>query len=148
MATEPTTMECPIERCGYTTGPKSEAVACCLLTAQMVSHQQPAPSPALVSAAPVAPGRSSGPKLDRPSIQAGASMEDWNLFKLKWVMYRNGSNITIATAAYHLFDFADENLGDALLKTDPNIVAKDETAPLAAMQKMCRDSSSHWYPPC
>ena len=63
-------------------------------------------------------------------------MGDCNLFKLKWIMYRDSSNITDATAAYHLFDCADENLGDALLKTDPNIVAKDETALLAAMKKI------------
>ena len=131
-------MECPIEGCEYTTGPKSETVACCLLTAHMVSHQQPAPAPAPVPAAVPAidPVRSSGPKLDRPSIRAGSSMEDWNLFKLKWVMYRNGSKLTGADVAYHLFQCAEENLGDALLKADPNIGNKDETALLAAMLKI------------
>ena len=62
-------------------------------------------------------------------------MEDWNLFKLKWVMYRNGSKLTGADVAYHLFQCAEENLGDALLKADPNIGNKDETALLAAMLK-------------
>ena len=35
-----------------------------------------------------------------------------------------------------IISLIDENLGDALLKTDPNIVAKDETALLVAMKKI------------
>ena len=129
-----TTIVCPLEGCEYTTGPQSEPVAIAYLNAHMYAHQQPAPAPAQVSAP--APVRSNGPKLDRPSIEAGVSMEVWIMFKRRWEIYKVGSNISDAQASHHLFQCADTNLGDALLKTDSDIVSRDVDQVPAAMEKL------------
>ena len=58
--------------CTYTTEDVTEAVAIALLNAHMHSHTQSSKV------------KRGGPKLDRPVIEAGASMEEWNLFTRKW----------------------------------------------------------------
>jgi hypothetical protein len=80
--------------------------------------------------------RQSGPKLDRPVIEAGASMEEWNLFTRKWRIFKDGSHIDDKDASHHLFQCADGPLGDALLKTDPDIVSKNVGEMLQAMKKL------------
>ena len=132
-----TTITCPIEGCEYSTGEHSEAVAIAYLNAHMYAHQQPRQAPAL--ATPSQPGnviRGNGPKLDRPRIEAGVSMEDWIMFKRRWKIYKEGSNIPDSQASHHLFQCADTHLGDALLKTDPDIANKSINQVLAAMQKL------------
>ena len=43
-----------------------------------------------------------GPKLDRPKIEVGVSMEDWNIFERRWAVFRSGSNIADASASVQL----------------------------------------------
>ena len=45
-----------------------------------------------------------GPKLERPKIDAGISMEQWNTFQRRWTLFRNGYKIKDAEAAEQLFD--------------------------------------------
>ena len=122
-----TDMRCPFD-CGYSTGEHSEPVAIAYFNAHMLKHKQPK--------AQQSASRQSGPKLDRPMIEAGASMEEWNLFTRKWKIFKDGSHIDDKDASHHLFQCADGQLGDALLKTDPDIVSKDVDAVLQAMKKL------------
>ena len=61
----PTSLECPMPECTYTTGDKTEAVAVALSNAQMYSHKQ-------------STVKRSGSTLKPPSIKEGATMEVWN----------------------------------------------------------------------
>ena len=120
----PTNLKCPMPDCTYTTEDVTEAVAIALLNAHMHSHTQSSTV------------KRSGPKLDRPLIEAGATMEAWNVFERKWRMYKTGSHITDRDAALHLFQCAESALGDALLKTDPDIVSKDVDEVLEQMRNL------------
>ena len=75
-----TEIECPINGCSFTTGERSEAVAVALLNAHMVSHtSSPAPTPVKAKR---------GPKLDRPKVTCGISLEDWNMFTRRWTFFK------------------------------------------------------------
>ena len=63
-------------------------------------------------------------------------MEEWNLFMCKWRIFKDGSHIDDKHASHHFFQCADGPLGDALLKTDPDIVSKDVDEVLQAMKKL------------
>ena len=52
-------------------------------------------------------------------------MEEWNLFTRKWVIFKDGSHNDDKNSSHHLFQCADGLLGNALLKTDPEIVSTD-----------------------
>ena len=106
-------IRCPIVGCGYSTGNVSEAVAVVLLSTHAIAHSQPRPTSST--------NVHSGPKLDRPKVGLGLSMEQWNLFTRKWDLFKSGSNIPDHLAATHLFQCADEDLADSLLKSDSNI---------------------------
>ena len=117
----PTNLECPMPECTYTTGDKTEAVAVALLNAHMYSHKQ---------------SKRSGSRLKPPSIDEGATMEVWNNFERKWNMYKEGERLTGSDVSYHLFQCAESALGDALLKSDPNISNKGETEILKQMKNL------------
>ena len=115
-----TTLECPVPGCTYSTGEKTENVAVTLLNAHMFVHTHP----------------QSGPKLKRPSIEAGVSMETWNLFTRKWKAYQEEYHITDGNGSRQLLQCADNTLEDALLKMDPEITSKSVTEALAAMKEL------------
>ena len=64
---------CPIAGCEYSTGSVSEAVAVVLLSTNDISHTSSSNASTVRS----------GPKLDRPKVELGISMEQWNLFVRK-----------------------------------------------------------------
>ena len=127
---------CPFPNCQYSTGEQADsAVAVALLNAHSYSHalsvtRAPTQQPAPVSAAP------RGPKLDRPKVDIGVTLEEWNLFKRKWTIFKDGSGILDGNAAHHLFQCAGESLGDALLKTDPTITGKGVEDVMKAMKTL------------
>ena len=119
----PTSLECPMPECTYITGDKTEAVAVALLNAHMYLHKQ-------------STVKRGGSTLKPPSIEEGATMEVWNNFERKWKMYKEGERITGSDVSYHLFHCAESALGDALLKSDPDISSKGETEILEQMKNL------------
>ena len=99
-------IDCLFPSCQYSTGEQADsAVAVALLNAHSYSHalsvtRAPTQQPAHVSAAP------RGPKLDRPKVDIGVTLEEWNLFKRKWTIFKDGSGILDGNAAHHLFQCA------------------------------------------
>ena len=63
-------------------------------------------------------------------------METWNLFTRKWKIYQEGYSFNDNDGSRHLFQCADSTLGDALLKTDPDITSKTVTEVLATMKEL------------
>jgi len=76
------------------------------------------------------------PALDRPKIDVGASIEQWNLFTRKWELYRMGSGITDTAAPAQLFQCASEQLGDSILKSDSTIMNKPLADLVTAMKSL------------
>lgn len=117
--------------CDYSTGDQTEPVAIAYLNAHMHCHMQPVPQPPIASTV-----RRSGPKLDRPTVETGVSMEEWNMFERRWAIFKSGSHIADEDASHHLFQCAETTLGDALLKTNPEIVSKPVDDVLKAMKNL------------
>ena len=74
------------------------------------------------------------PKLERPKVEIGISTEEWNIFNRRWEVFRAGSGIDDSSAPSQLFQCAGNELGDNLLKANPN--ATKETLP-QLMAAMC-----------
>ena len=104
---------CPIPECTYSTGPVPETIAVALLNTHALIH-----TPGQANAGTLS--RTVGPKLDRPRVSMGISLEKWNMFE----SVKSGSNIDDSVAAPHLFQCSDGDLGDALLKVDANITTQ------------------------
>ena len=75
-------------------------------------------------------------KLERPQIDIGVSLEQWNIFTRRWRVFKAGSGITDASASSQLFQCASRELGDSLLKSDVEICTKPLADLLTFMQKL------------
>ena len=70
-------VQCTVSDCTFATEDVSEALAIALLNNHGLAHQ------ILTSPTPPAPPQaqgSRGPKLERPAIDVGVSIEEWNIF--------------------------------------------------------------------
>ena len=77
-----------------------------------------------------------GPKLERPTIDIGVSIEEWNILLRRCEVFRTGSGIDDASAPSQLFQCAEVDLGNRLLKTNPHITSEALSALLAAMHSV------------
>ena len=68
-------IDCAYPGCAFQSEDAPEAVACAILQSHAFSHAAPGPN---------------GPKLTRPSIDVGVSLEAWNVFTRRWQMFRQG----------------------------------------------------------
>ena len=99
----------PIDGCSYTTGEVPETVCVALLNTHALQH---------ATTTPTTVPRLSGPKLVRPMVSNGITLEEWNMFRRRWEVFADGSGILVngaydPTAAHQLFQCADDSLGDA-----------------------------------
>ena len=115
-------IKCPIIGCSYETTDYSEAIACVLLTAHTPQHTAQPPA--------------TGPKLDRPRIDKGITPEGWNIFKLRWDVFVDGSGFDSTASSSQLFQCASEELGNSLLKADPSITSKPTADLMRAMKTL------------
>ena len=124
---------CSVPTCEFTTPDVSEALAIALLQNHGLAHQTtPTPSaePAATTQTPRAPA------LERPKIDVGVSTEDWNVFVRRWHVFRTGSGITDATAPAQLFQCAGPQLGDNILKTNPDAISDNLPQLLETMRSL------------
>ena len=64
------------------------------------------------------------------------TVEEWNIFTRRWDVFRSGSGIDELSAASQLFQCAETELGDSLLKSNPNIAEGPLSTPLDAMRAL------------
>ena len=112
-------IQCP--RCEYITPDDlSEAVDIAVFNAHVTAHMP------TTTAAPVttpAPARR-GPKLERPKVDTGVSLEEWNVFARRWDAFVLGSGLEADDCASQLFQCAGGELGDDILKMDPAVLTR------------------------
>ena len=116
-------IRCSVPGCTYTIENVSEALAIALLTNHGLAHQSRDNTPR-------------GPKLDRPKVDVGVTIEEWNIFLRRWTWFKDGSHIDDASAPSQLFQCAGPELGDRLLTSDANIASKSVAQILAAMRSL------------
>ena len=125
-------MECPFPECPYATPEDaSEAQSIAYLSAHQIAHM---PGARQATATNVSTPR--GPKLDRPMVDVGVSLEEWNVFTRRWDAFVLGSGLDKDACSSQLFQCAAESLGDALLKSNPNIVSQATKNLLDAMKRL------------
>ena len=117
---------CAYPGCDFQSKVVTEAVACAVLQNHTFSYAVPGPN---LNRAP-----SDGPKLARPSIDVGVSLEAWNVFTRRWRM--QGSGINEASATARLFQCGSRSLGDGLLKSDAKIVSEPLQKLHSAMRRL------------
>ena len=78
----------------------------------------------------------SGPKLERPKIDIGVTLEQWNMFERRWDVFVNGSGINPTNSSPQLFQCASEELGNNLLKIDANVTSKATKLLLSEMKSL------------
>ncbi len=120
-------MKCPFPSCEYETGEATESFAVALLNAHALSHQTLHANPNAMS---------SGPKLERPTIDIGASTENWNIFTRWWNLYRTGSGFNDTSAPTQLFQCASTELGDMILKSYPTFTELSIDAALSSIKTL------------
>ena len=121
-------VSCTVPHCDYQSEDVSEALAIALLANHGIAHQNPAP--------PTQNLAPRGPKLERPKVDIGLSVEEWNIFTRRWEVFRAGSGINEASAPSQLFQCAGTELGDSLLKANPNAATESLPQLLAAMRSL------------
>ena len=126
-------IQCSVPNCTFTTDDVSEALAIALLSNHNLAHCNLAPTVADAAPAPTAPR---GPKLERPKVDVGVTIEEWNVFTRRWEVFKSGSGIDDASAPSQLFQCARTELGDSLLKANPNAASETLTQLLAAMRSL------------
>ena len=123
---------CLVPGCDFSTGDVSEALAIALLTNHGLSHTVLMSASAPPSHVPTP----HGPNLERPRVDIGVSIEEWNVFVRRWEVFCTGSGIATAQAPFQLFQCAGPDLGDSLLKANPNATHGTIDELLAAMRSL------------
>ena len=102
------TISCP--RCDYVTPESPESIAVAVFNAHVTSHM-PTSTTTIAPAAPTAPR---GPKLERPMVDVGVSLEEWNVFTRRLDAFVIGSGLDPQNYSSQLFQCAGKELGDAI----------------------------------
>ena len=121
-------LPCSVSGCDFATGEVSECAAVALLNNHNLAHQVVRP------AGDTASHRM--PQLDRPRVDVGVSLEQWNIFLRKWEVFRRGCGIDNGSAAFQLFQCAETDLSDSLLRAYPTVTSRPEAEVLAAMRSL------------
>ena len=125
-------VNCSVPDCPFTSTDVSEALAVALLANHGLAHQTSLPA----TAEPAQTQSPRGPKLDRPKIDVGVSTEEWNIFVRRLEVFRIGSGIDDRSAPSQLFQCAGIELGDSLLKANPDAASESLQQLLAAMRSL------------
>lgn len=126
-------VECSVPGCGFKTNDASEALAIALLANHGLAHQ---PSTTPVNTGQALDQAPRGPKLDRPKVNLGVSTEEWNIFIRRWDVFRVGSGINETSAPSQLFQCAGPELGDSILKANPQAAAGSLAQLLETMRSL------------
>ena len=107
-------ISCAFPGCEFKSEGVTEAIACALLQSHAFSHAA-APT-AHQTIGPVLAHKRQGPKLERPRIDFGVSMEEWSVFTRRWHLLKEGSGISDEPASSQLFQCTNKELGFNILK--------------------------------
>ena len=127
-------ISCAYPGCDYQSEDVTEPIACALLQSHSFSHATAASAGQAAVPAPVTENR--GPRLERPHIGIGVSLEEWNVFTRRWHVFKAGSGIDDTSAPSQLFQCASKELGDNLLKYDADVASRPLTDLLTSMRRL------------
>ena len=83
-----------------------------------------------------APAKQRPPKIDRPGITLNMGEEDWDAFKRRWKMFKNGTEIAPGQVVSQLIACCEQELEAALYREDPQLADRNEQQVLDAIKKL------------
>ena len=113
-------ISCAFPGCEFKSEDVTEAIA--FLQSHAFSHA--AAAIARPAVGPVLAHERQGPKLERPHIDFGVSMEERNVFTRRWRLFIESSGISDDSAKSQLFQCTSKELGDNLLQFDAEIATR------------------------
>ena len=119
-------LRCPL--CEYVTDDVDVVGASTTLEVHSILHKQ-------APAAPVV--RSRVPRLDRPTLKANITCEEWNAFSRRWTTFRTGSDIGNEIASSQLLECATEDLQDIVLRAHPTFSTKPIDEATGLLKSLC-----------
>ena len=131
-------ISCSVTGCGWESQDLADAIErVAVLTNHSINHNAAhAPATAAPTPAAAASSRRRGPKLTRPEIDFGVSPEEWNAFVRRWNIFCDGSDFDDAAAPSQLFQCASSALGDAVLKSNPDITSRPIDEALSSLRSL------------
>ena len=121
---------CPYPDCAFVTDDVDAVVAAALLTIHNNTHVNTG------NAAAPADTRQKAPKIDRPTVTHGSTEEAWNAFLARWDMFKRGTRLTVGETIQQLFQCCDGDLGDNILRSNPDATRGTENELLAAIKRL------------
>lgn len=121
---------CPYPDCTFVTDDVDAVVAAALLTIHNNTHVNSGPTTAQADT------RQKAPKIDRPSVTQGSTEENWNAFLARWNMFKRGTRLTVGETIQQLFQCCDGDLGDNILRSNPDAIRGTEDELLAAIKRL------------
>lgn len=119
-------IHCPLEGCAFATQDVDASIAASLLIIHNNVHiNENARST-----------KQRPPKIDRPRIGKESSEEVWNMFVTKWTMFKESTQLSDEETLRQLFQCCEEELGDAILKGQSNVVKTSEEELLAVIKQL------------
>ena len=126
-------INCAFPGCDYRTEDAAETIASVIFQSHVYGHARIACEPTQNNS----PAKDvSAPRLIRPQVDAGISLEEWNIFVRRWNVFKQGSGIDDSAAPSQLFHCASQALGDLLLKSDADIMSKSLPDLMQAMKRL------------
>ena len=125
-------ISCACPGCDYQSEDVTEPIACALLQSHSFSHATAASAVQAAVPAPVTENR--GPRLERPHIGIGVSLEEWNVFTRRWHVFKAGSGIDDTSAPSQLFQFANRSVDFAGFR-----ISESTVEPLPKYLNVIRD---------
>ena len=133
---------CTIPMCDSKTDDVSEALAIALLANHSLTHQCTLPDTTGPLLLPVP----LGPKLEWTKVNISVSTGEWTMFIRHWEVLCTGSGIDDESAPSQLFQCAENELSDSLLKANPDATSNTLPDLLAAMCSLAVIPVYNWCP--
>ena len=126
-------LKCELQGCTFTASNDDKD----LMLAAFGSHQKNHDIQAnTVNAAPQRNETSRGQRTERPKIRKGGSEETWNTFFTRWNNYKKTSGIPESVVTGELFQCCSEELGDDIIRENPQLLDGSEEDLLAAIKRI------------
>ena len=120
-------LKCPYANCEETITNDDKEIAIALFNAHVGTH---------TSARQVEQKSMKSEKIARPKISQGLPEEGWNSFLIQWKLYKTSAGLSATESKLQLIYCCDQELIENVLRSDPNIIEKDETDQLSSIRKL------------
>ena len=119
----------------------SEAIAIALYTAHTATHTMAAMA---IGPAPATAPRSKAPPLDRPKLEPGTSLADWNFFSSRWTSFKTASDVPPDKVVHQLLGSLDTDLQRLLYRENNKPENLSEKDLLELLKKIAVKPENIW----